>query len=170
MKKLLSFLAIIAVTLCGCTRTIYQPVETVCTDSVSHNTNFDEAKFRQLLNTLEHNVDTRDSVVIRDSVILVVNEAGGIISKETFHNRDRNLTRDEAIMQMQAKYDSIFIAQREEFNTVIDEIRQIPLPVERPVSKWMRVKQEAGGIAIGILVAILSIAVIWLIRNIKHRQ
>lgn len=164
MKHLLSFLAIFAVILCGCTRTIYQPVETVRTDSISTTTEFNEAQFQYLLNALKHQVNTRDSVV------MVINEAGGVVSKEVFRDRDRNHSRDEAITQIKAKYDSIFKAQREEFNAVLDQIQQIPMPVEKPLSKWEQLKQEVGGIAIGILVAILSIAVVWLIRKIKHQQ
>lgn len=170
MKHLLSFLAIFAVILCGCTRTIYQPVETVRTDSISTTTEFNEAQFQYLLNALKHQVNTRDSVVIRDSVVMVINEAGGVVSKEVFRDRDRNHSRDEAITQIKAKYDSIFKAQREEFNAVLDQIQQIPMPVEKPLSKWEQLKQEVGGIAIGILVAILSIAAVWLIRKIKHQQ
>lgn len=170
MKHLLSFLAIFAVILCGCTRTIYQPVETVRTDSISTTAEFNEAQFQYLLNALKHQVNTRDSVVIRDSVVMVVNEAGGVVSKEVFRDRDRNHSRDEAITKIRAKYDSIFKAQREEFNAVLDQIQQIPMPVEKPLSKWEQLKQEVGGVAIGILVTILSIAVVWLIRKIKHQQ
>lgn len=97
MKHLLSFLALVAVILCGCTRTIYQPVETVRTDSISTTAEFNEAQFQYLLNVLKHQVNTRDSVVIRDSVVMVVNEAGGVVSKEVFRDRDRNHSRDEAI-------------------------------------------------------------------------
>lgn len=170
MKHLFSFLAFVAVILCGCTRTIYQPVETVRTDSVSTNTQVNESQFQYLMNAFRHQVNTRDSVVIRDSVVMVVNETGGIVSKEVFRDRDRNRSRDEVIIQIQAKYDSIFNAQREEFNAVLEQIQQIPIPVEKPLSKWERIKQEIGGIAIGILVAILSIAVVWLIRKIKHQH
>lgn len=44
------------------------------------------------------------------------------------------------------------------------------MTVEKPLSKWEQLKQEIGGIAIGILVAILSIVVVWLIKKIKHQQ
>ncbi len=170
MKHLLSFLAIVAIVMCGCTRTIYQPIESVRTDSISTKAEFNEARFQYLLNVLQHRVNTRDSVVIRDSVVMVINETGGVVSKETFHDRDRNYSRDEAVLQIQAKYDSIFKAQREEFNAILEQIQQIPVPVEKPLSKLERLKQEVGGIAIGILVAILSVAVVWLIRKIKRKQ
>lgn len=170
MKHLLLFLLLLDAILCGCTRTSYQPIESERTDSITSTSKFDEAHFQSLLNVLEHQVNIRDSVVIRDSVIMVLNESGDVVSKETFHDRDRNSSRDEAITQIQAKYDSIFNAQREEISAVIDQIRQVPVPVEKPLSKWERVKQEVGGIAIGILVAVLSIAVVWLIRKVQHKQ
>lgn len=170
MRHPLTFLAIVALFICGCTRTIYQPVETTISDSISTKAEFNDAQFRYLMNILQRQVNTRDSVVIRDSVVMVINEAGGVVSKETFHDRDRNFSRDEAVLQIQAKYDSIFKAQREEFNAVLEQIQQIPIPVEKPLSKWEQLKQEAGGVAIGILIAIISIAVIWLIRKIKHKQ
>lgn len=170
MKHLFSFLAFVAVILCGCTRTIYQPVETVRTDSVSTNTQVNESQFQYLMNVLNHKVNTRDSVVIRDSVVMIINETGSVVSKEVFRDRDRNHSRDEAVTKLQAKYDSIFNAQREEFNAVLDQIQQKPIPVKKPLTKWEHLKQEIGGIAIGILVAILSIAVVWLIRKIKHQH
>lgn len=155
---------------CGCTRTIYQPIEIekTRTDSTSVKAEFTEAQFSNLVNILQERVNTRDSVVIRDSVIMVINEAGNIISKETFHDRDHNSLRDEAIIQMQAKYDSIFNAQREEITAILEQLQQTPVPVERQLTKWEKVKQDVGGMAIGILIAVIAIAVIWLIKKIKR--
>lgn len=154
----------------GCTRTIYQPIEIekTRTDSTSAKAEFTDAQFSSLVNILQQRVNTRDSVVIRDSVIMVINEAGSIISKETFRDRDHNSLRDEAIIQIQAKYDSIFNAQREEITAILEQLQQTPVPVERQLTKWEKVKQDVGGMAIGILVAVIAIAVIWLIKKIKR--
>lgn len=155
---------------CGCTRTIYQPIEIekTRTDSTSVKAEFTDAQYSNLVNILQERVSTRDSVIIRDSVIMVINEAGSVISKETFHDRDHNSTRDEAIMQIQAKYDSIFNAQREEITAMLEQLQQTPVPVERQLTKWEKAKQDVGGMAIGILVAVIAIAVIWLIKKIKR--
>ncbi len=47
----------------------------------------------------------------------------------------------------------------------IDSI-QVPFPVERELSWWESVKQEIGGIAIGVIGALLFI-IVWLIRRKK---
>lgn len=44
------------------------------------------------------------------------------------------------------------------------------MPVERKLSKWEQLKQEVGGISIGILVVIVVIAVIWLIKKIRNQK
>lgn len=166
----LAIFAMLCGIFCGCTKTIYQPVESVRTDSIVTNTTIDNERFQMLMSALERRVNTKDSVIIRDSVVMVINEAGGIVSKETFHDRDRNYTKDEAVLQIQAKYDSIINAQREEFNAILEQIQQIPVPVEKPLSKWEQTKMDVGGVSIGILIAIAVIAVIWLIKKIKHQQ
>lgn len=164
---LLCVIVLFFVIVCGCTRTIYQPVETVRTDSISTFTEADKAEFHSLIDALEKRVNIRDSVVIRDSVIMVVNEAGTIVSKETFHDRDRNYSRDELVQKLQAKYDSLFQAQREEFNSILDKIQQIPVPVEKQLSKWEQLKQDVGGVALGLVLAIIIAAVIWLIKKFR---
>lgn len=165
-----AFMAVIMIV--GCTRTIYQPVqiEKVQTDSVKTNTYSTMADFHSILKELRQSVNVRDSVVIRDSVIMVVNDVGNVISKETFHNRDRNYSKDESLLQLQAKYDSIFQAQRNEFNAIIERLEQTPVPIEKELSVWEKLKQEVGGIAIGLIAAVIVIAVIWLIKKIKHKQ
>lgn len=167
----LLFSAMVAVMVIGCTKTIYQPIqiEKVQTDSISQKSDTTLMQFHSLLNELRHSVNTRDSVVIRDSVIMVVNDVGVVVSKETFHNRDRNYTKDESVMQLQAKYDSIFNAQREEFNAVLNRLEQTPVVMERELTRWEKAKQEVGGIAIGLIVAVVIVAVMWLIKKIKKK-
>lgn len=47
-----------------------------------------------------------------------------------------------------------------------DTVRE-PYPVERPLTRWERTKQEAGGAAIGIAAAALAFIIIWLIKKIR---
>ncbi len=47
-----------------------------------------------------------------------------------------------------------------------DTIR-IPYPVERNLTKWEQTKMDFGGIAIGAIIAVVCIAVIWLIRKFR---
>ena len=47
-----------------------------------------------------------------------------------------------------------------------DTIR-IPYPVEKQLTKWEQTKQDVGGIAIGIIIAVVCIAVVWLIKKFR---
>ncbi|WP_289737074.1 hypothetical protein [Paramuribaculum intestinale] len=47
-----------------------------------------------------------------------------------------------------------------------DTIR-IPYPVEKHLTKWEQAKQDVGGIAIGVIIAVACIAVVWLIKKFR---
>lgn len=145
----------------GCTRTVFQPVqvEKSVIDSAAANADTINANFHALLNELHRSVNVRDSVIIRDSVIMVVNESGGIISRETFRSRDRNRSENDVILQVQSKYDSIFQSQRNEFNAIIKQLEQTPVTVEKQLTKWQSIKHETGGIAIGIIVVLMIVMI-----------
>lgn len=44
---------------------------------------------------------------------------------------------------------------------------RIPYPVERNLTKWQQTKQDVGGVAIGAIIAVVCIAVIWLIKKFR---
>lgn len=44
---------------------------------------------------------------------------------------------------------------------------EVPYPVEKPLTKWQQAKQDVGGFAMGGCVALLAIAVAWLVRKIR---
>lgn len=155
--------------LCGCTRTIYQPIETIRNDSTVIKTEIDNSQISQLIDWMQRQTNVKDSIVIRDSVIYIVNEVGDVISKEVYHDRDRNYSKDEEFTHIQAKLDSIINAQREEINSLKEEFQQTPVPVEKPLSKWEKFKQDVGGIAIGFLVAGIIIAVLWILKKFKKK-
>ncbi len=162
--------AFIMLTAPGCTKTIYQPMESVVNDSLTQKTETDNARFQMLIEELRHSVNIRDSIIIRDSVVMVINEAGDVINKESFHNSDRNHYKEEDIQRIQAKYDSLFQAQRNEFSAILEKLEQTPVPVERELTAWEKLKQEVGGIAIGLVIAVICAAMIWLIRKSKRKQ
>ena len=64
---------------------------------------------------------TKDSVVIKDSTVIVVDESGNVIRTELYRYRDwyKELSRDYSVLQ--AKYDSLFSEKQKEV--------QVPFPV-----------------------------------------
>ena len=43
----------------------------------------------------------------------------------------------------------------------------VPYPVERQLSRWERTKMDLGGVALGVLVAAVCVAVVWLSRKFR---
>lgn len=123
--------------LCGCSRQIYVPVESV---SVRTDTVY-SAKVRV------------DSVIFRDSVAVI--QRGDTVFLTKY--RDRYRVKEHTDTVYQSLFDSAKV--------------EIPVSVERKLTRWERVKMDAGGIAIGVGVALLMTVialVIWLIRERKH--
>lgn len=169
MKSMIPLL-LLSMIFFGCTKTIYQPVRSekfeadsliITKDTLSEN-------FRSILNELKRTVSITDSVIIHDSVVMVVDELGAVISKESYHGRDRNLSKDKSEIRLMAKYDSIFNAQRNELIAIHQRLEQSTKPIERKLGKWEQLKQDVGGIALGLITAILAFAVVWLIKRFKR--
>ena len=121
------WLLIIAIMLCmSCTRTVYEPVETVRTEK--------DVVTRWLTDTVIQN-DTRFIFVKGDTVI---------------DWRDRWCERIKEV------HDTLYIERTDSV--------PVPYPVERKLTKWEQTKQDVGGIAIGVIIAVVCIAVIWLIK------
>lgn len=83
-----------------------------------------------------------DSVYVRDSV--VVERGGDTIKVTAWRWRERYVVQRDTIYQ--SRTDSI----------------AVPYPVERKLSRWEKMKQDIGGIAIGAFIAVVSAVVIWL--------
>lgn len=179
--KLLLLLILIGMMSCR-SQQQFVPTESARIDSTSHKTELLIQRVQNLVNeihVLEHqrdSISSRDSVSVKDSVILYVNEAGNVISKERYRDKiqksDRaNFTDKDRQIEITRLYiDSLLNAQKTELLAMLEESNQVPLPVERKLTKWEEVKQEVGGISIGVLIVIVVIAVIWLIKKIKNQR
>lgn len=92
---------------------------------------------------------SRDSIYVRDSVI--VREAGDTvrITKWRYVYKDR-IVRDTVFRQR------------------VDSIPEI-VAVERELTRWEKTKQEAGGVAIGVIGAAVVAGVVWLIVKMRKK-
>lgn len=113
----------------SCTRTVYEPVETVRTE-------YRDREVEKFVADTVH--DTRFVWVKGDTVVDI---------RETEHIRRVEI------------HDTCYIERT-------DTVR-IPYPVERKLTKWEQTKQDVGGIAIGVIIAVACIAVVWLIRKFR---
>lgn len=168
---LVFLVAMIASMFCGCARTIYTPAEKVVNenDSTTINSTLTKAQFQQLLTTLKSNTNSRDTVIVRDSTIIVINQEGDVVSKEKFRDTNKSHYQEELVERLQQKYDSIFNAQREEYNAIINRLEQTPVVVEKPLTKWQQFRQDVGSVALGIGFAAIIYIIVWLIRKLKRK-
>ena len=95
-----------------------------------------------------------DSVIFRDSV--AVKQKGDTVFLTRYRDRYRVREHTDTVYQ-----------------SVIDSVKvSVPYPIERELTRWEKVKMDAGGIAIGagtaLLVAVIAL-LIWLIK-IKRRK
>lgn len=157
------------------------PVETTEVDSSSQNSEMLMRSVQALMNEIRvweqrrDSVSSNVSVEVRDSVILHVNDEGNVISKE--HYRDKTQASDRIMStekdrqtEISRQYiDSLLMEQRTELMGLIEKSNQVPMPVERPLSKWEQLKQEVGGISIGVLVVLVMVVIVWLIKKIRNK-
>lgn len=168
MVTLIALLTMLAIFLCSCSHKVYVPVESVRTDTLylSHR---DSVHVKDSL-VMHHVINTRDSVAIHDSVVIVKNEQGEVKERLIVRYRDRwhatedNLTLQRLIDRYKASNDSLRATKKEHI--------EVPKVVERELSRWQKIKMDVGGWAIGALSATLLAAVVyivvWLLK--KYRR
>ena len=91
----------------------------------------------------------RDSVYVADSVF--VREKGDTVQIVRTRYIDRSRNRTDTLRMIST-----------------DTIR-VPYPVEKELTRWQRVKLDAGGIAIGVATAALLAIVVWLVLRFRRR-
>ena len=153
---------------CGCSHKIYVPVESVRTDTLylSHR---DSIHVKDSI-VMHHVINTHDSVAIHDSVVIVQDDQGHIKEKLIVRYRDRwHATQDNLTLQRQIDR---YKASNDSLRATKTEYKEVPIPVEKPLSRWQKIKMDVGGWAIGamstFLLAIVGYIVIWLLK--KYRK
>lgn len=153
---------------CGCSHKVYVPVESVRTDTLylSHR---DSIHVKDSI-VMHHVINTRDSVAIHDSVVIVKNEQGEVKERLIVRYRDRwHATQDNLTLQW-------LLAHYKASNDILRALRkvykEVPVPVERKLSRWEKLKMDVGGWAIGaistLILASVGYIMVWLLK--KYRK
>ena len=119
---------------------------------------------------MHHVIHTRDSVAIHDSVVIVKNEQGEVKERLIVRYRDRwhatqdNLTLQRQLDRYKASNDSLRATRKERI--------EVPVPVEKKLSRWEKLKMDVGGWAIGamstFILASVGYILVWLLK--KYRK
>lgn len=161
-------LMMLLVVLCGCTHTVYTPVENVRSEYVGK----DNAELLGIIKALTERLYQKerqvDSLMQSNRELLVLSEKGDTLR----HDREKIVYRSshretELEKLVEAKNDSIRELRRQLESVKSDSI-PVPYPVERQLSRWEQTKMDFGGMAIGALAIALCAAVVWLARKFRR--
>ena len=168
MIIIFALFAMLSLFLCGCSHRTYVPLQSVRTDTV-YMARKDSVHIKDSL-VIRQVINVRDSVAIHDSVVIVKDEQGNIKEKLIVRYRDRwHATLDNLTLQRQIDR---YKASNDSLRATKTEYKEIPIPVEKKLSRWQKIKMDVGGWAIGamstFLLAIVGYIVIWLLK--KYRK
>ena len=168
MLILIGLLALTALCFTSCSHRTYVPLQSVHTDTV-YMARKDSVHIKDSL-IIRQVINVRDSVAIHDSVVIIKDEQGTVKERIIVRYRDRwhatqdNLTLQRQIDRYKASNDSLRATRKERI--------EVPVPVERKLSRWQKIKMDVGGWAIGamstVLLGVIGYIVVWLLK--KYRR
>lgn len=168
MLIIIGLLALTALCLTSCSHRVYVPVQSIRTDTI-YMSRKDSVHIKDSLITRQV-INIRDSVAIHDSVVIVQDEQGNVKERLIVRYRDRwHATQDNLTLQRQIDR---YKASNDSLRAIKTEYKEVPIPVEKKLSRWQKIKMDVGGWAIGamstFLLAIVGYIVIWLLK--KYRK
>ena len=103
----------------------------------------------------------RSDTVYRDRV-----ERDSVVRYDSVYVRDKGdtvwLERYKYVYRDKWRTDTLYVGRS-------DTVR-VPYPVERELSRWERVKMDAGGVAIGALVLALAVTIAYIVRKLRIKN
>lgn len=153
--------------LCGCTRTVYEPMERVYIEYREADTTAIHNRLLKLFESRREKETRSDSLVDRTKETVVLRENGDTAR----HDRERIVyvsSKHERELEHKVKeLDSINSALRTQLSSVKVDSIPVPYPVEKKLTRWEQTKIDYGGTALGAWLAVIAIAVIWLIKKFR---
>ena len=165
---LIGLLALTALCLTSCSHRVYVPVQSIRTDTI-YMSRKDSVHIKDSLITRQV-INIRDSVAIHDSVVIIKDDQGNIKEKLIVRYRDHwHATQDAlTLLRLIDRYK----ASNDSLRATKTEYKEVPIPVEKKLSRWQKIKMDVGGWAIGamstFLIAIIGYIVVWLLK--KYRK
>lgn len=168
MLIIIGLLALTSLCFTSCSHRVYVPVQSIRTDTI-YMSRKDSVHIKDSLITRQV-ITVRDSIAIHDSVVIVKDEQGNIKERLIVRYRDHwhatqdNLTLQRLLAHYKASNDILRATRKERI--------EVPVPVERKLSRWEKLKMDVGGWAIGamstVLLGVIGYIVVWLLK--KYRK
>ena len=168
MLIIIGLLALAALYFTSCSHRTYVPLQSIHTDTV-YMARKDSVHIKDSL-IIRQVINVRDSVAIHDSVVIIKDEQGNIKEKLIIRYRDRwHATQDNLTLQRQIDR---YKASNDSLRAIKTEYKEVPIPVEKKLSRWQKFKMDVGGWAIGamstVLLGVIGYIVVWLLK--KYRK
>lgn len=153
---------VLAWILCGCTRTVYEPLETVRVEYREADTTAIYERARIWYESMLRREKTSDSIIDRQKETVILKENGDTAR----HDNERIIyvssRREKELEHKISQCDSIIESLREQLKTIKADSIPVPYPVEKRLSRWEEVKMDFGGVAIGGVASVLVLVAAWL--------
>ena len=168
MLILIGLLALTALCFTSCSHRAYVPLQSVHTDTI-YMARKDSVHIKDSLITRQV-INIRDSVAIHDSIVIIKDEQGNVKERLIVRYRDRwHATQDNLMLQRQIDR---YKASNDSLRATKNEYKEVPIPVEKKLSRWEKIKMDVGGWAIGAMSTFILAAVgyimVWLLK--KYRK
>lgn len=168
MLIIIGLLALTALCLTSCSHKVYVPVQSIRTDTI-YMSRKDSVHIKDSLITRQV-INIRDSVAIHDSIVIIKDDQGHIKEKLIVRYRDRwYATQDNLTLQRQIDR---YKASNDSLRATKTEYKEVPIPVEKKLSRWQKIKMDVGGWAIGamstLILASVGYIMVWLLK--KYRK
>lgn len=93
------------------------------------------------------------------------------LQRDSVHVADSVFVREkgDTVQIVRTRYIDRFRGRTDTLRMVSNDTIRVPYPVERELTRWQRLKLDAGGIAIGVVAAALLSIVVWLVLRFRKR-
>lgn len=152
---LVFILALLMCVLMGSCRSIqYVPVKEEIHDTVRINKT----------DTVNHYEVSKEKelVYVKDSSNVVVDETGKVLQKEIWHNKLVIREKSDSIAHYKALVDSLMAVKQRE--------REVPVIIEKPLTKWEQRYMTVGKVSVGIGLGLLIAGIVWLVAWFRRKK
>lgn len=168
MLTIIGLLALTALCFTSCSDKNFVELQSTRSDTV-YVTKKDSVNLKDSL-VARQVINVRDSITIHDSVVIVQDDQGHIKERLIVRYRDRwHSTQDNLTLQRQIDR---YKASNDSLRATKTEYKEVPIPVEKKLTRWEKIKMDVGGWAIGAMSTFILAAVgyimVWLLK--KYRK
>lgn len=147
-------LLLILAAITSCSRKVYIPLQNTRSDTV-YITRHDSAHVKDSV-VLHHVTNIKDSIAIRDSVVIIQDASGAVKERikiryvDRWHTSADNLTLMRELSHYKAANDSM--------RAVMRELQQVPvaIPDQPKPTFWQKLKTRAAAFVVGLVFGLLA--------------